>query len=303
MDKKEAVNFDSSGHTATIHDWSPVDESGRHKSSQEIEHDIEETRHSMDLILDALNGKGSPGSLYNKVHDYFQNEQNREKVQKTLSRVSDSVSNSFQRNPLPVIMVAAGASWMLWELNQPSHDGKTGEKVQRFRSQTGEKTEAAKEKAGERIDTAKERTGALASEAQKKAGSFFDHTRQRGEEYRERATDLQARAKSTYQRADTSVHSNSLLFGVAAACAGIVAGLMLPETRTESRYAEELAPETKQKTEKSEPENVNVSNKAPVEKVDAEKLSQQPEKIILEPGVIPKKTEEKPVNPGDTKAK
>ncbi|HEX3018945.1 MAG TPA: hypothetical protein VHP36_01525 [Chitinispirillaceae bacterium] len=256
MDKKENVIVNNDDYTSTIHEWSPIDESGRHKSSMEIEKDIEETRHSMDLILDTLNGKASPGSLYNKIHHYFQKTENREKARKTLSTVSNSISNSFQRNPLPVMMIAAGASWMFWELNQPSHDGKTGENLQRFKGETAENFEAAKEgtaqkadevkqRTAEKIGAAKEKAESMSSEAQRKSGSFIDQARNRGEDYRQKTSDFQNRAKHSYHRADTSVHANPLLFGVAAACAGIVAGLLLPETRTDDMYIENNPPETR----------------------------------------------------------
>lgn len=319
MDKKETVNVANNGHTAaTVHDWSPVDESGRPKSSQEIETDIEETRHSMDLILDALNGKANPGTLYRKAYDYFQSSENRDKVKNSLSKVTNSVSSSFQRNPLPVMMVAAGASWMLWEMNQPSHDGKAGERMQQLRSETGQKTEAAKEragakvealrgKAGEASESLKERTGALASEAKEKAGGFFDQARQRGDEFKDRASELQSRTFNSYQRADSSVRKNPLLLGFAAACAGIVAGLLIPETRTETHIAEEKTPEIKQKAEKSVSEVSEIARKLPEENVSPQEIHKKTEETFIKPGTTERKpdvkAEVKPANPGDTKTK
>jgi hypothetical protein len=40
----------------------------------------------MDLILDALNGKVNPGTLYRRAYDYLQSSENREKV-KTASQI------------------------------------------------------------------------------------------------------------------------------------------------------------------------------------------------------------------------
>lgn len=304
MDKKEAINLETSERATTTHEWSPIDESGRQKNSQEIEHDIEETRHSMDLILDALNGKANPGTLYKRAHDYFQSTENREKVKKSFLKVSNSVSNSFQRNPLPAMMIATGASWMLWELNQPSHDGKSGEQLQRFKDEGNQKTQAAKQKAeenvealqgkaGEKIESAKQRTGTLATEAKERAGSFFDQARHRSDQYRGKASEVQSRASHTYKKADTTVHNNPLLFGFAAACAGIVAGLLLPETRNESRLAEEKTPELKQKAEESVSEISEMAKKIPEEGISSEKITRKEEEIktITEPGINAKNTD------------
>lgn len=300
MDKKETVNVSNNGHTAVVHDWSPVDESGRPKSSQEIEHDIEETRHSMDLILDTLNGKANPGTLYRKAYDYFQSSENREKVKNSLSKVSSSISSSFQKNPLPVMMVAAGASWMLWEMNQPSHDGKAGERIQQLRGEaeqkaeaikerTGAKVETLKEKAGETSESVKERTGALASEAKEKAEAFFGQARQRGDEFKGRASELQSKTFHSYQRADSTVRKNPLISSFAAACAGLVAGLLIPETRTETRIAEEKTPEIKHKVEKSVSDVSDMARKLPEENVSPQEIPKNREENIIKPGTTERK--------------
>ena len=313
MDKKETVNVAHNGRVATVHDWSPVDESGRPKSSQEIEHDIEETRHSMDLILDALNEKANPGALYKKAYNYFQNSENREKVKTSLSKVANSISDSFQRNPLPVMMVAAGASWMLWEMNQPSHNGKAGERFQQLRNETEQKTEAIKErtgakvetlkeKAGETSESVKEKTGALATEAKEKAEAFFGQARQRGDEFRDRASELQSKTVHSYQRVESSVRKNPLILGFSAACAGIVAGLLIPETKTETRIAEEKTPELKQKAEKSVSEISNMARKLPEENVSSQQL-QKEEETLIKPDSIERKPVSKPTSSGDNKAK
>lgn len=296
MDKKETVNVVNNGRTAAIHDWSPVDESGRPKSSQEIEHDIEETRHSMDLILDALNGKVNPGTLYRRAYDYLQSSENREKVKNSFSKATSSISDSFQRNPLPVMMIAAGASWMLWEMNQPSHDGKAGEQIQQLGSAAGQKTEALKEKTGakfealkgkatEKSESLKEKTGTMASEAKEKAETFFDQARQRGDEFKGKASELQSKTFHSYERADSLVRKNPLLMGFAAACIGIVAGLLIPETGTETKIAEEKAPGIKQKAEKAVSEASEIAGKLP-----EENLSKAKENII-EPGTTERKPE------------
>lgn len=332
MDKKETISTDGKGNVATIHEWSPVDESGRHKNTVEIENDIEETRHSMDLILDALGGKTNPGALYDRFQNYFQNATNRENIKSTISNVSKSISNSFQRNPLPVMMVATGASWMLWETqrqgHEPSHDGKTGEQLkaetseqmQRAKGETGERAEYVKGKAGEISETAKSKAAEMTSGAKERTESFLSQVQHRGEEYRGKTAEMQNRAKYSYRKADTAVHSNPLLFGVAAAFAGIVAGLMIPETKVEDRYAGEKAGEVFHKAKETGKEitkeaTQKASNKAKEEGISPEQLSQKAQATLKETGettsnkfkeeavseqqTVSKKPEPKAFTPGD----
>lgn len=306
MDKKEILGNDKSSHINAVHEWNPVDESGRHKSSQEIENDIEETRHSMDMILDALSGRVSPNTVYRRAVRYFQNSTNRDNVRKSLSDVSESISGSFQRNPLPVMMATAGAAWMLWETqhNGRSHDGKTDEQMQQLKGKAegqfntaqgkaGEATETTRAKAGETVETARARAdelsgkaGEAVSAARKKAGAVFDRTRQRSEEYRERGAEMKG---TGFRRADTAVHNNSLLFGIGAALAGIIAGLMIPESKTEQSYAGERAGGLIEKAEEKGKEistqaTSAASAKAEEKGITAEQMTQKVKETMGESG-------------------
>jgi ElaB/YqjD/DUF883 family membrane-anchored ribosome-binding protein len=334
MDTKETLGSGRVTHATVVHEWSPVDESGLHKNTEQIEHDINDTRHTMDLILDALNGKASPNTMYRRAVHYFQSRENRENVRKSLSDVADNITGSFQRNPLPVMMVAAGAAWMLWETQSDGrgvrHERYAGEKFRNVKNEASERLQQAREQAGEKagsiqgkaretVDMARAKAGefkdkareSLAS-AKEQASSALSGTRQKGEEYRQRAAEMQESTYQSVQRAGSAVHDNPLLFGFAAAFAGIVAGLILPETKSERDIAGEKAAEIIEKTEEKGAEITNTTARATTEKAEqtgitGEQLKQKAKetltegertaqiKVKEETGVTPKPV--KPVDP------
>ena len=87
-----------------IHNWAPVNESGKPKSSSEIEHDIEETRDEMNRLLDALADRISPNRMVN--------------------RFRGKIIRAYKHNKLPLLLMASGAAWMFWDIQH--QDGKGG---------------------------------------------------------------------------------------------------------------------------------------------------------------------------------
>jgi ElaB/YqjD/DUF883 family membrane-anchored ribosome-binding protein len=329
MDTKETIGNEKIAHATVVHEWTPVDESGYHKNTQQIEHDIDETRHTMDMILDALSGKASPNTMYRRAVHYFQNRENRENVRKSLTDVADNITGSFQRNPLPVMMVAAGAAWMLWETQRDGrgvrHDENARERFENAKGEASERIQQARERAGviqgkarETIDTAQARAGEYKEKAREsyysakeRAESALGATREKGEEYRQRAAELQGSAQYSVRRAGSAFHDNPLLFGFAAAFAGIVAGLILPESKSERDIAGEKAAGMIEKTEKKGAEFSHTTSHATAEKAEqtgitGEQLKQKAKETITEgertaqlkakeeAGVTPK-----PVKPAD----
>jgi ElaB/YqjD/DUF883 family membrane-anchored ribosome-binding protein len=210
----------------------------------------------MDMILDALNGKVSPNTMYHRAVHYFQDSGNRDNVRKTFTDIADNVSGSFKRNPLPVMMIAAGTAWMVWETQRDGrgvkHDGYGREKFENVKDEAGERINQARENGGERMgniqgkahetaDIAHARAGEFKDKARdtfysakERAGSALGGARQKGDEYR---SEMQGSAQQSVRRADSAVHHNPLLYGFAAAFAGIVAGLILPESKSEHDLA------------------------------------------------------------------
>ena len=251
--------------TVAIHDWSPVDEQGHHKSSEEIEHDINETRHSMDIILDTLAGRASPRSIMDRISNYFGRPENRDKAKDTLKTVGNRIANSFQRNPLPVLLATTGAVWMVWESGRkeverieikqpregPSGAEKAKGKAQEFFETAKEKVNEGKEMAKERFSGAKERASEKFEQGRERARQYQSEAGERGESYKERGAELRGQASQYYKenigKADRAFHQNPLAFGAAALLGGLIAGFFLPETKGEKELVGEQAHETFEK--------------------------------------------------------
>ncbi|MFP4165072.1 MAG: DUF3618 domain-containing protein [Chitinispirillaceae bacterium] len=212
-----------------IHDWSPVDETGHHKNSGQIENDIEESRHTMDSIIDALGGKVNPRTVMDRFIDSVQKPENREKVTDTLGTIGKSISRSFQRNPLPVLMVTAGTAWAIWE------DRREGTEPQG--SKYKEQARGAAEQMGEKTGQAQEKVS------------------QAGQKARGAAEDLSGKARegvrSGAQRTDRVIHDNPLITGAIAMVAGLVAGALMPETQTEEKSVGEQSKEVKEQAKET----------------------------------------------------
>ncbi|MFP4014389.1 MAG: DUF3618 domain-containing protein [Chitinispirillaceae bacterium] len=229
-EKKVAGN----GHVA-IHDWSPVDETGHHKSSDQIENDIQETRHTMDTILDAMEGKVNPRTILDRFIDSFQKPENRQKVSDTMGTIGKSIYRSFQRNPLPMMMVTAGTAWAFWE------NRKETKEPQYYREPMGpsaaEQAQGAAGKMGERAGQAKEK---LSGAQQKAKGT---------------ASDLSGKAteglRSGAERTDKVIHDNPLITGAIAMVAGLVAGALAPETEAERKTVGEESKEVQKEVEET----------------------------------------------------
>lgn len=222
------------GHVA-IHDWSPVDETGHHKSSDQIENDIQETRHTMDTIFDALEGRVNPRTILDRFIDSVQKPENRQKVTDTLGTIGKSIYRSFQRNPLPMMMVTAGTAWAFLENRRESREPQYYREP--MESSMTEQAQGAAGQMGEKAGQAQEK---LSEAGQKAKGTASDLTGKAAEGLRTGA-----------ERTDKVIHDNPLITGAIAMVAGLVAGALVPETQTEkktvgeeSREVQEQATET-----------------------------------------------------------
>ncbi len=234
----EARKIGGNGHVA-IHDWSPVDEKGQHKSSNEIQNEIEETRHTMDTILDALEGRANPRTIIDRFLDTFQKSENKQKVMDTLGTIGNSLSRSFQRNPLPFLMVTAGSAWMIYDnqraANQPQY----------YRGEQETATEGMKQKAQGAAGQGKEKLGQAKEQLQQKAGQAEEKLKGTASSARETASDISGRAKETLrsgaEKTDSLIHENPLVTGAIALVAGLLAGALTPETKKEKEVMGEPA--------------------------------------------------------------
>jgi len=321
MDKKETIG--GNGHVA-IHDWIPINEDGTHKTADEIEYDIEETRHTMDEILDTLTDRVNPSTIVNRFQQSLKKPENRERAKRILYIFGNRISDSFQRNPLPVMMIAAGVTWQLWETQRkrtgPEPAESTGEAVQSARETAEGKVSSAKERAQENIASAKgnvqEKTSSLRENAanafesnKEKAKATFEQARQKGQHfisnaqemrksYQERSGEFRDHAvhsyKDTINRTDQRIHDNPLLFGAAAVFAGLIIGSLLPETRGEKQTVGKKAEETLQKAKETGEQAMQQGRE--VAKETAQTATEKAQQRELTPEQLASKAEHKLTN-------
>lgn len=265
MDKKETLT--GNGNVA-IHDWEPYTSEGDHKNANEIERDIEETRHTMDDLLDILSSRVNPGNVVNRMMNSLKEPQTREKTRDALYDTMSRVSSSFQRNPLPLMIIAAGITWQLLESYQRP-ELQTDRFKERLRSgkesagnRFSETADQIRGKASEAKENLKERFSSMGEQArdafksnEEKAQRSHDEMQTHAEETlgefqqeSERMRDQLGHSfKDTAGRADRSFHDNPLFFGIAAIFSGLLLGSFFPETKTEHHVFSERSEDVMEK--------------------------------------------------------
>ncbi|MDG5815975.1 DUF3618 domain-containing protein [Chitinispirillales bacterium ANBcel5] len=272
MDNQEK-KIGGNGHVA-IHQWDPVDETGKHKGSEEIEHDIDETRHSMDILMEALEGRFRPQSVVDRVLDYFGKPENRSRAKKGLSNVKDSFAESFRRNPLPVMMMATGATWALWENQKKGEEGEQKE--------FGKYKEKGHKKAGggEKITEGKEKLKSETGQIREKITQKEGEAEQKADEFSSKVSES---VQQTGEKTSDFVHENPLISGAIAMVAGLVAGAALPRLEKEKEVVGEKPQEIKQKIKDTGEQKILQAEdrfKGDVEKYNEEKKGELQKDVI-----------------------
>jgi hypothetical protein len=259
MDSREEKTIGGDGHVA-IHDWEPVDSYGHQKASTEIENDINQTRHTMDVLFDTLTDRLHPRAMVDHFLDRFQLPENRKKVQDVFLNAGKRISDSFQENPIPLLLIGAGVAWIFMEKR-----GILAEETERSRAQDksretlGTASQAAKERfenVKEAIKDRRENVRDSFYEGKEKTGEFLRGATARGNEAVKNAHEQYAQTKGqgySWQQRMAEQYSNTgnsvgnlikekpLAVGFAAAMLGMAAGILFPETKTEQRTVGETA--------------------------------------------------------------
>ena len=207
------------------------------RSPEEIEREIEQTRNRMSRNIDELGDRLSPSNLKQEAKSAI-----KDAAQGAVSNVGEQARRTSSRlvevireNPLPVIAVGAGVTWLL---TQRSRSDVSGSRMARYaytgperrqgngweggsgiRGRVGEKVSGVKDSVSEAASGVAER----ASELKERAG--------------ERIGDLGGQARWQTQRIKTNLQhtaeENPLMLAIGAAVVGMALGLLLPGTERE----------------------------------------------------------------------
>ena len=242
--------------------WEPVKDDGKHKSAEEIEHDIDSTRHQMDTTMDELGYKLHPKHFIDQFLDLFRSGQ--ENAESTLSDIGNQVASVLRENPVPSILIGVGIGMILFRNQIPSKEkhpggnGKVRGSVEKLRGQgeqagvaMQEKGAELKEKAFQGMESIKEKGGSVVQQAQERAGEFSEQIRNRSRQFGENARE---QLNQSREQLTTVIRDNPVGVAIAALATGVVAGLLFPSTRTErealGEQSREMGQQVKEQVDK-----------------------------------------------------
>jgi ElaB/YqjD/DUF883 family membrane-anchored ribosome-binding protein len=211
-------------------------ESGSEKSPEEIEREIEQTRNRMSQNIDELGDRLSPQNLKEEAKSRIRNVASDavsnvgDQARRTGSRLVDVI----RENPLPVIAVGAGVTWLL---RQRSNTDISGDRMARYSYTGAERRQGEGGRSGLRVRVGdmmsgvKEKVSGAASEITGKAGEISTGTQ-------EKVGQLGWQARRQTERVRTNLEhvaeENPLSVAVGAAILGMAIGLLLPGTEREN---------------------------------------------------------------------
>ena len=209
-------------------------ESQSDKSPEDIEREIEQTRSRMSQNIDELGDRLKPESLKQEAKDAI-----RDVAQNAVSNVGEQARRTGSRlvdvireNPLPVIAVGAGVTWLLTlrsssdvSCNRMARYAYTGPERRQgegkgVRGRVGGTISGVKDKVSEAASGLAERATELASGTQERVGDIGSEARRQTR-----------RVKTNLEHA---AEESPLLVAIGATVLGLALGLLLPGTEREN---------------------------------------------------------------------
>jgi ElaB/YqjD/DUF883 family membrane-anchored ribosome-binding protein len=213
-----------------------------------LEQEIVQTRANIDMTLDAIQERLSPGRLVDRALEY---------TRENGGAFAGNLGRSVRDNPMPVALLGIGIGWLMLAGNrstgpngeyggEPNYGFPSAGSEERLEEGASSIVHAGKEEAHEWADTARRLAGATGSRVQA---------------VREGTAEAAARMKHQAQRAKTSVgtfiEENPLAIGALAVAAGAVIGALIPTTTRErevlgpaaDRVRESIGNEVREMTE------------------------------------------------------
>jgi ElaB/YqjD/DUF883 family membrane-anchored ribosome-binding protein len=204
---------------------------------EEIEREIGQTRNRLSRDIDELGTKLSPQNLKEEAKSAIKGA-----AQGAVSNVGDQARRTGSRlvevireNPLPVIAVGAGVTWLL---TQRSHSEVSGSRMARYAYTGPERRQGDSWQSGSGI---RGRVGGTVSGVKDSVSEAASTVAERAGEFKERAGerigDLGNEARRKTRRIKTNLQhaaeENPLALAIGAAVVGLALGMLLPGTQRE----------------------------------------------------------------------
>jgi ElaB/YqjD/DUF883 family membrane-anchored ribosome-binding protein len=214
--------------------------SGRsEKSPEQIEREIEQTRSRLGRDIDELGNRLSPQNLKEEAKTAI-----KDAAQGAVSNVGEQARRTGSRlvevireNPLPVIAVGAGVTWLL---TQRSRSDVSGNRMARYaytgperRQSEGWQSGGIKERVGSAASGVKDSVSEAASGVAERAGELKDRAEEKFGELGGQARNQTRRIKTNLQH---QAETNPLAVAIGAVVTGLALGLLLPGTQREDDF-------------------------------------------------------------------
>jgi ElaB/YqjD/DUF883 family membrane-anchored ribosome-binding protein len=209
------------------------------KSPEEIEREIEQTRARLGRDIDELGNRLSPQNLKQEAKTAIKGA-----AQGAVSNVGEQARRTGSRlvevireNPLPVIAVGAGVTWLL---TQRSRSDISGDRMARYaytgperRQGEGWQSGGIKGRVGSAASGVKDTVSEAASGVAERAGELKDRAEEKFGELGGQARIQTRRIKTNLQH---QAETNPLAVAIGAVVAGVALGLLLPGTQREDDF-------------------------------------------------------------------
>ena len=205
------------------------------QNPEEIEREIGQTRNRLSRDIDELGNKLSPQNLKEEAKSAIKGAAHGavsnvgEQARRTGSRLVEVI----RENPLPVIAVGAGVTWLL---TQRSGSEVSGSKMARYaytgpeRRQGDSWQTGIRGRVGGAVSGVKDSVSEAASSVAERAGQFKERAGERIGDLGSEARRKSRRIKTNLQHA---AEENPLALAIGAAVVGLALGMLLPGTRRE----------------------------------------------------------------------
>jgi ElaB/YqjD/DUF883 family membrane-anchored ribosome-binding protein len=207
------------------------------KTPEEIEREIEQTRNRLSRDIDELGNKLNPQNLKEEAKSAIKGA-----AQGAVSNVSEQARRTgfrlvevIRENPLPVIAVGAGVTWLL---TQRSRSDISGNKMARYAYTGPERRQGENWQSGSSVQG---RAGGMVSGVRESFSESASSVAERAGEIKERAGErigeLGGEARRQSRRLKTNLEhaaeENPLALAIGAAVVGLALGMLLPGSQKE----------------------------------------------------------------------
>jgi len=210
---------------------------GGEKTPEEIEREIQQTRNRLSRDIDELGNKLSPQNLKEEAKSAIKGA-----AQGAVSNVSEQARRTgfrlvevIRENPLPVIAVGAGVTWLL---TQRSRSDVSGNRMARYAYTGPERRQGESWQSGGGV---RSRVGGTVGDVKDSVSEAASSVAERAGELKERAGDrigeLGGEARRQTRRLKTNLEhaaeENPLALAIGAVVVGLALGMLLPGSQRE----------------------------------------------------------------------